>query len=159
MRRAVLSAVSSVISERSCDCHSSWSAGAGHRAAQGTSVGCEIASLLSFDQESRQLLQRFRALAESIQLRECIIDQLVCFADGGLDSKQRRIGCLLGSRVLAGGFSQLFGGLGDVENVVDDLKSQPDRPSKRAQPVHFAVFRASVQPAAYQAGRDQGRRL
>src|ERR1700683_168770 len=113
-------------------------------------------SLLPLHQIPCQFFQRLRALAEAVQFCECRADQRIRLAQGFINPEQRRVGCFLRSGIFARSFAELLGGLSYVENVVDNLKRQADRLSKRSQLFCFAILRSGIKAAADQARRDQG---
>src|ERR1035438_642083 len=83
-------------------------------------------SFLALCQEASQFLQIRRGRAIFVKLGAGAIDERVGLAERFLDSEQSRIGRLLRRGVLARGFSQIFGGLREVEHVVYDLERETD---------------------------------
>src|SRR5439155_9852727 len=71
-----------------------------------------------------QRLQRRRHSLKGDQGIEGTACQLPRAFLGLLQAHNRRIGRLVRRRVLTGGLAQLLAGLGDIEDVVDDLKGQ-----------------------------------
>ncbi len=87
-------------------------------------------SLLPFDQEMRQRLERGGSLPEAVQLRGRVGHQFVGAAERLIYAKQGRISGFFGGNVLARCLSKLFRSLGNVEHVIDDLEGQYDVLSK-----------------------------
>src|SRR5262249_62279116 len=64
-------------------------------------------------------------------------------------------GSLLRGRVFARGFPQLLRRLGNIQDVIHNLKRQPDSHAEFAEPDDLTIFRAGIQSAADQAGGNQ----
>ncbi len=75
----------------------------------------------------------------SWQIRDAparLVDQLLGVNFGLFEAHERRVSLLVGCLVLAGRLPELLGRSRNVEDVVHNLKRQPDLPSKCAQPRH-----------------------
>src|ERR1017187_9306788 len=82
--------------------------------------------LLPLHQKCRYLVQIGGFVAEAVERVGRLLDQLVGLLDRRVDSEQRRISGFLSRSVFARGLAKLFGGLGHVEHVIDNLESEPD---------------------------------
>src|ERR1700752_1446504 len=81
-----------------------------------------VGSLLPFHQEMRQRFERFGAFSETGKGGATILDQRIGSLNRLVDAKQCRIRDLLSRHVFSGSLAQLFGSLGYIENVVDNLE-------------------------------------
>ena len=115
-------------------------------------LGCKDASLQSHSVEltghpltSSSPPGTSRSRAGSLRARRTgpaqprLGDQLVGFLQRSLDAEQRRIGRLLVRGVFACGLAQLLRGLGHVENIIHNLKRQPDVLAEVAQALELRL--------------------
>jgi hypothetical protein len=87
----------------------------------------------TFDEVLSERLERGSGVSERLDCSERVCDELGCVAAGLLDAKHSGPGSLHGCGVLAGRLAQLLGGLGDVEDIVDDLECKAGVFTERAQ--------------------------
>src|SRR5204863_3655519 len=75
-------------------------------------------------QKSRQGFQGLCLAAKRLQRAKCTVRQLACDLAGFFETDNGGVGGLLGLGVFAGSLAKLFAGLGNVQDVVDDLTRQ-----------------------------------
>ena len=66
---------------------------------------------------------------------------------GFAETDECRVGCFLGGNIFAGGFAELLSGLGDIENVVDNLESKADIISEIGKRFELGIGTISAHPA------------
>ncbi len=83
--------------------------------------------------------------------------EFACFIARGLEAENRRVGGLSDCLILACGFAEHFARLGGVEDVIDDLKSQPEVPPESGEGFELvAVGTAKHRAEAERAGEKGG---
>src|SRR5262245_18758242 len=80
-----------------------------------------------------QGLESLGSAFEKAESGKGCIGQVLRQLAGFFQTNNRRIRGFLRRRVLAGGLSQLLAGLGDIQDVVDDLEREPDIVSEVGQ--------------------------
>src|SRR5881394_3011341 len=81
-------------------------------------------SFFALKQESRQGFQGLCLATKWLERAKCTVGQLACDTAGFFETDNGGVSGLLGLGVFAGSLAKLFAGLGDVQDVVDDLKGQ-----------------------------------
>src|SRR5437763_6839333 len=104
------------------------------RAILGLTDGREEAYVLviPLHDESRQDAQVLGGRAEWVERRQGGIELLVRLHARAFEAKQGGVGVLASVGVFASLLAELFGGRGEVEQVVDDLERQPQVPAECA---------------------------
>ncbi len=116
-------------------------------------------SVFADEQSVGEGAQGFSFSFESIEGTECATGEICGGLSGFFEAEECGVGCFDGFDVFAGGFAEFLSALGDIEDVIDDLKSEAETGTELRERIHLGGGCICTHGTEAEGCREEGSRF